>query len=166
MPNFDVSDLLVQDYTPAVKNLWKITFPNIVGIQIPSFLAKTAQRPNWTFEDNVIDYMSQKRYYAGKVEFQPFECMLIEPADTSLTEAIMAWTSLVQEFGTGVRGYVSMYKKPVTLELLDGVKLSIQKWVLNGAWISSTNLGDLDYTDGNTVDVTLTIRYDFPVLIY
>ncbi len=162
MPLFDVADLLVRDYTPAVKNLWKITFPSLGGLQIPSFLAKSTSRPQWTFEDNVIDYMSQKRYFAGKVEFQQFDCIIIEPIDAFLTDAIMAWTSLVQEFNTGLRGYVSMYKKNLTLELLDGVKNSIQKWVLIGSWIVSTNLGDLDYTDSNTVDVTLTFRYDWP----
>ena len=164
MPKIDFDDLILQDYTPAVQNLWKVTFPNILGIKIPSFTIKTAGRPAWTFEEYVIDYMGQKRYGAGKVEYDPFEFTSNEPVDISVTKGLVAWSSLIQEFATGKRGYVSQYKKPVTVELLDGFELVINKWVLEGAWPSNVNGGSLDYTSGEPIEVSCTLRFDKPIL--
>ena len=166
MPSFDVNDLLLQDYTPAVRNLWKLSFPNIAGQQIPAFLAKTANRPSWTFDEWQIDYISQRRFGAAKVTFDPFECTLVESIDAIASKALLTWVNLIQEFTTGLRGYVSMYKKDVTVELLDGLKNSVQKWTLKGAWPQTARLGDMDYTDGTPLEITLTLRYDIPKLEY
>ena len=166
MPAFDVTDLLLQDYTPALKNLWKISFPNIAGIQIPAYLAKTAQRPTWSFEEWEINYMTQRRYGAGKLTVEPFECTLNEPIDMAASKALLAWSNLIQEMTTGLRGYVSMYKKDITVELLDGLKNSVQKWTLVGAWPLNIRGGDLDYADGTPLDITLTIKFDIPRLEY
>ena len=165
MPKFDVTDFLMQDYTPLNKNLWKFTFPNLVGnIKIPSFLCKTASRPKWAFEETEIDYMTQKRYVAGKLTYEPMEVALMEPIDTTLTQAILAWSNLIQEVSTGVRGYTSMYKKDCILELLDGLENVVQKWTLRGSWPANTNLGDLDYSTGEPIEATISIRFDKPLL--
>lgn len=163
MPKFDLDDLQLQDYTPAVQNLWKVTFPNILGIKLPSFTIKTATRPAWSFEEYIIDYMGQKRYGAGKVEFEPFEFTSNEPVDISVTKALIAWSSLIQEFNTGKRGYVSLYKKPVTVEILDGFENVINRWVLEGAFPQSVNGGTLDYSTGEPIEVSCTLRYDKPI---
>jgi len=160
MPKFDLSDLQVQDYTPAVQNLWKVTFPNILGIKIPSFAIKTAKRPGWSFEEYTIDYMGSKRYGAGKLEYETWEFTSNEPIDISVTKGLIAWSSLIQEFNTNKRGYVSLYKKPITVEILDGFENVINKWVLEGAWPVSVDGGSLDYTSGEPIEVSCTLRFD------
>ena len=166
MPQFDISDMLLQNYTPTSQNLWKVTFPNIIGVQIPSFLVKSANRPAWDFDEHMIDYMTQKRKVAGKRTYQDWQCSLNEPIDTTVTQGIITWTSLIQQFETGLRGYVSMYKKDVTLELLDGVKNSVSKMILVGAWPKSTNLGTLDYSNADVITVEITFSFDGLRFIY
>ena len=75
--------------------MWKISFPSIAGVQIPAFLAKTAQRPNWSFEEWQIDYMSQIRYGAGKLVYEPMEVTLVESIDMSASQGFIAWSNLI-----------------------------------------------------------------------
>ena len=164
MPKFDVNDLLMRDYTPAAKNMWRVSFPNLANIQIPAFLAESFGRPKWSFEEHEINYMSKKRYVAGKLSYEPLSVVLYEPIDMSASTALIAWLSLVQEIRTGLRSYVSAYKKDVVLELLDGVKNVTQKWTLKGSWPINPDFGDLDYTTGEPLKITLSLRFDEPIL--
>ena len=51
-----------------------------------------------------------------------------------------------------------------TFQVLGPVGDIIEKWTLNGAYISDAAFGDLDFSDSNPVEITLTLRYDYAIL--
>jgi hypothetical protein len=63
-------------------------------------------------------------------------------------------------------GYAAGYKKDIDLELLDPTGVAVEKWILQGCFITSAKFGDVGYdkTDIMTVDVSL--RPDRCILVY
>lgn len=162
--SFSIQDLVFKDYTPGVKHLWKLSFPNVLGTSIPAFLVRSAARPSWTYSEFMVEYMAGKRFFAGKAEYEPITVTLIEPIDSTAAKALLTWCLAIYEPISGVKTWPVMYKRNLTLELLDGTKFVYQKWTLVGAWPQSVNGGDLDYTSTDPVEWSITFRYDYPVL--
>ena len=65
---------------------------------------------------------------------------------------------------TGRDGYQDFYKKNITFSVLGPVGDIIEKWTLYGTYIQDAAFGDLDFSDSNPVEITLTLRYDYAIL--
>jgi len=78
----------------------------------------------------------------------------------------MEWVRLSHESMTGRRGYAEWYKKDVTLALLDPPGGVCEEWVLKGAFITTANFQDLDWSTSDVVMVELTLAYDYAQLLY
>jgi hypothetical protein len=63
-------------------------------------------------------------------------------------------------------GYAAGYKKDIDLELLDPPGAVVQKWRLEGAFITSANFGSLDYNSSDIADIAVTLRPDRCILVY
>ena len=44
--------------------------------------------------------------------------------------------------------------------MLDGNKTVIERWTLEGCWLESVEWGDLDYSTGEQVKISMTISID------
>jgi len=156
--------LLGVDYTPIIQTFWIVSWPDIAGISIPAFTAQTSKRPSWNFEEVEIHYQGIKRYIAGKITYDTFSVTLFDPIDSSASQEIVAWCSIIHDPNTGGHGYPSMYKHDINLELWDGFQNVIQKWTGKGAWPSKVDFGALDQKSGNPVEISLDIRADWWLL--
>ena len=58
----------------------------------------------------------------------------------------------------------SEYLDELTIQQLDADGKAIETWRLKGAFIKSTNFGDLDYEADALVNLQLTIGYDWAEL--
>jgi hypothetical protein len=78
----------------------------------------------------------------------------------------MEWIRLHSESVTGRQGYAAGYKKDVELEMLDPTGVVIEKWILQGAMITSANFGDLDYSSSDIADISTTLRFDRAISVF
>jgi len=63
-------------------------------------------------------------------------------------------------------GYAAGYKKDIDLELLDPTGVVVEKWILQGTFLTSVNFGNLAYSQDNLADITATLRPDRCILVY
>lgn len=157
----ETQQLLADLYEPKRKFRWIIAIDGI-----DAFTAKTATRPQVTFDETVIDYINQKRYLSGKGTWAPLNLALYDPIVPSASQKVMEWIRLDWENVTGRMGYAAFYKKTINLKLLDPVGAVVEDWELQGTWIQDANFNDLDMSVSDPVDIALVLRFDQAVLLF
>jgi hypothetical protein len=78
----------------------------------------------------------------------------------------MEWVRLCAESVTGRMGYAAGYKKNIDLEMLDPTGVVVEKWILEGAFLSDVNFDSLGYADDAIAGISTTIRMDRCILVY
>lgn len=155
----NVQQMLANTFEPKRKYRWILAIDGI-----DAFTAKTATRPQVTFDETIIDYINTKRYLAGKAVPAPLNITLHDPIVPSSAQKVMEWVRTCYEMTSGRAGYATMYKKDFNLRLLDPVGAIIEDWLIEGAWIQDVNFGDLDYSVSDPVETALIIRFDSVIL--
>ena len=151
----DVNTMLANSYEPKRK------FRFILQIDgIDAYTLKTAQRPSFTFDETVIDYINTKRYLAGKRTPNPMSIVLLDPIAPSAAQKVMDWARLCYESLTGRAGYATFYKKNISLKLLDPQGTVVELWDIIGAWLQDVNFGDLDYSSSDPTEIAAVLRFD------
>jgi len=156
----EYNDMFYTNFDPKMKNNFIMEIDGI-----PSYMVKTAGRPNITFEVVTLDHMNLKRKLKGKGEWQDVTITLYDPIVPSGAQAVMEWVRLSHESLTGRDGYAGMYKKDIDIYLTGPIGDKIEQWKLKGAFINSTDFGEVDWSAGaDVVEISLTLSYDFAVL--
>ena len=78
----------------------------------------------------------------------------------------MEWVRLHAESVTGRMGYAAGYKKDIELEMLDPTGVVVEKWILQGTFMTNVDFGSLEYSDDEIADITATLRMDRCILVY
>jgi len=151
----EVNQMLANSYEPKRKFRWYL---QVDGID--AFTLKTAQRPQMTFEETVMDYINTKRYISGKGTPNPLTLTLYDPLSPSASQKVMDWIRLNYEMSTGRMGYAINYKKDFTLKMLDPQGAVAELWDIKGGWVQDSNFGDLDMSSSDNVEITAVIRFD------
>ena len=133
---------------------------------IPSFMVKTANRPKLESEVVELDHINLKRKIKGKSNWTDITITLYDPIVPSGAQAVMEWIRTSHESITGRDGYADFYKKNIDFYMLGPVGDKVEQWKLVGAWISSAEFGDVDWSSNDPVMITLTITYDYAILEY
>ena len=162
-----MADLLMKmpiPYEPKRQNRFIVRFPSSLGIN--EWFVETASRPHITIAPTEIQFLNTSTYVAGRFNWQPINVTFRDPIGPSAAQALMEWVRLHAESVTGRMGYAAGYKKDIDLEMLDPTGVAVEKWILQGCFITSAKFGDLGYdkTDIMTVDVSL--RPDRCILVY
>jgi hypothetical protein len=63
-------------------------------------------------------------------------------------------------------GYAAGYKKNVDLEMLDPTGVVVEKWILEGTFLTDVNFGDLNYGQDSLASITASLRMDRCILVY
>ena len=82
-----------------------------------------------------------------------------DPIGPSASQALMEWLRLHAESVTGRMGYAAGYKKDVELEMLDPTGIVVEKWVLQGTFLTDLNFGDLDYSRDDLATIEGNFAY-------
>jgi hypothetical protein len=162
-----MADLLMRmptPYEPKRKNRWLIRFPSELGIQ--EWWASTASRPTITQEAKAIPFINTETYVVGRFTWGTIDVTFRDPIGPSASQALMEWVRLHSESVTGRQGYAAGYKKNVDLEMLDPTGVVVEKWRLEGTFISSANFNNLDYSSDDLADITVTLRPDRCILLF
>ena len=78
----------------------------------------------------------------------------------------MEWFRLHAESVTGRMGYAAGYKKDIELEMLDPTGVVVEKWLLEGCFMTDLNFGELDYSRDDLANIDCSLRMDRCILIY
>lgn len=146
-------------YEPKLKNRFIMEIDGI-----PAFTIKTAQRPQITFDEVVLEHMNITKYVKGKGRWQTLQITMYDPIVPSAAASVIEWIRLHHESSTGRDGYQDMYKKNVVFNVLGPVGDKIEQWTLFGTMIQDAAFGDLDFSSSEPVEITLTLRYDYAEL--
>jgi hypothetical protein len=151
-------------FEPLRKNRFIVRFPSTLGIN--EWYVTSASRPTITITDIEVPFLNTSTYVAGRFTWGTIDVTFKDPIGPSASQALMEWIRLCAESVTGRMGYAAGYKKDIDLELLDPPGAVVQKWRLEGAFITSANFGSLDYNSSDIADIAVTLRPDRCILVY
>ena len=152
-------DIMFTPFEPKLQNRFIM---QIDGIN--AYLVKGMARPSIESEEVTLEHMNVTRYVKGKSRWQTIDITLYDPVVPSAAQQVMEWVRLHHESVTGRDGYSDFYKKNVTFNLLDPVGAVVEEWELKGAFITSANFGDLDFSSSDPAEITLSLQYDYAIL--
>jgi hypothetical protein len=78
----------------------------------------------------------------------------------------MEWFRLHAESVTGRMGYAAGYKKDIELEMLDPTGVVVEKWILQGSFMTDLNFNELDYNNDALATIDCTLRMDRCIQVY
>ena len=149
---------------PKRKNRWVIEFPEELGFS--QWMCQTAGRPKVTIGEVEIPYMNVSTWVAGRSTWETMDITFIDAIGPSSAQKVMGWIRQCVEHSTGRMGYAVNYKKPLTLKMLDPAGIEVEKWSIEGAFITNADFGDLDMSSEDLAELTITIRFDRAILNY
>lgn len=157
----EANELMIERFQPKQSHRFIMYIDGI-----PSWVIKATNKPNFTINGLVIDYINIKRKYAGKLDWGPLSITLMDPVVPSAAQSVMEWTRLHHESLTGRAGYVDFYKKDIDLYGIGPVGDLIEKWRVYGAFLTSAAFGDYDWSNDEMINITCELTYDWAVLEY
>lgn len=157
----DYNKMMFNSFEPKMKNRFIL---EIDGLD--AYTIKTAKRPSIQFETVTIDHINIKRKLQGKGEWQDIDITLLDPIVPSAAQKVMEWVRTGHESLTGRRGYADFYKREIKIKVLGPPGDVVEQWTVKGAFISSADFGDLDWSSNDPSEVSITIAYDYAVLEY
>ena len=162
-----MADLLMKmpvPYEPKRKNRFILRFPSSLGIN--EWYVISAARPNAKIASTEIPFLNTSTYVAGRFNWEEIKVTFKDPIGPSASQALMEWFRLHAESVTGRMGYSSGYKKDIELEMLDPTGVVVEKWILQGTFITSLDFGSLEYSDDKLADISCSLRMDRCILVY
>ena len=162
-----MADLLMKmpvPYEPKKKNRWLLRFPADLGIQ--EWWLASASRPSITQNEVEIPFLNTSTWVIGRFTWESISVTFRDPIGPSAAQAIMEWVRLQSESITGRQGYAAGYKKDVELEMLDPTAVVVEKWIIQGAFITDLNFNELDYSRDDLASITCSLRMDRCIQVY
>lgn len=162
-----MADLLMKmpiPYEPKRKNRFILRFPSSLGIN--EWYVETAARPKITIGSTPIPFLNTSTYVAGRFEWNAISVTFRDPIGPSASQALMEWVRLCAESVTGRMGYAAGYKKNIDLEMLDPTGVVVEKWILEGTFLTDVDFGNLGYSDDGLASITASLRMDRCILVY
>jgi|TARA_Y100001973_G_C5184982_1_gene327242 hypothetical protein len=162
-----MADLLMKmpiPYEPKKKNRFILRFPSSLGIN--EWYVESTSRPNISIGSVEIPFLNTSTYVAGRFVWNTINVTFRDPIGPSAAQALMEWTRLHAESVTGRMGYAAGYKKDIDLEMLDPTGVVVEKWILQGTFLTDVNFNDLGYSDEGLANITATLRPDRCILVY
>ena len=162
-----MADLLMKmpvPYEPKRQNRFIVRFPSSLGIN--EWFVESAARPSIKIASTEIQFLNTSTFVAGRFNWDPITVKFRDPIGPSASQALMEWVRLCAESVTGRMGYAAGYKKDIDLEMLDPTGVVVEKWVLQGTFITDLNFGDLDYSREDLANISCTLRMDRCILVY
>jgi len=162
-----MADLLMKmpiPYEPKKQNRFILRFPDELGIN--EWFVESTSRPSITIKSTEIPFLNTKTYVAGQFEWGEIPVTFRDPIGPSAAQALMEWVRLHAESVTGRMGYAAGYKKNVDLEMLDPTGVVIEKWLLQGCFLTKVDFQAVNYAQDGIQTIQATLRPDRCILLY
>ena len=151
-------------YEPKRQNRFIMRFPSSLGIN--EWFVESTSRPKIKINSVPIPFLNTETYVAGRFNWEEISVTFRDPIGPSASQALMEWVRLHAESVTGRMGYAAGYKKDIDLEMLDPTGVAVEKWILQGVFLTSVDFDSLSYSEDNLITVKATLRPDRCILVY
>lgn len=159
---------------PHHKHRWQVQLLFRSGdVPTVTAMAIRADRPKLEFESIQLDRYNSRAWIFGKHTFQPISITFEPDVGGRVHEAIAQQLERQQYLVANSNGpFMGQaaggedYKFGIKLDMLDGSGnggagvAPLETWYLDGCGLENNDFGDLDYQASETLQTTLTIRYD------
>ena len=162
-----MADLLMKmpvPYEPKRVNRFIVRFPSSLGIN--EWYVTSTARPHAKINSVEIPFLNTSTYVAGRFNWEEVPITFKDPIGPSASQALMEWFRLHAESSTGRMGYAAGYKKDIEIEMLDPTGVAIEKWILQGTFMTDMNHGELDYSNDALASITCSLRPDRCIQVY
>jgi hypothetical protein len=162
-----MADLLMKmpiPYEPKRMNRFILRFPSTLGIN--EWFVESTSRPHIKINSTEIQFLNTSTYVAGRFTWDPISVKFRDPIGPSAAQALMEWVRLHAESVTGRMGYAAGYKKNIDLEMLDPTGVVVEKWILEGTFLTDVSFGELAYSNDGIAQITASLRMDRCILVY
>jgi len=162
-----MADLLMKmpiPYEPKRMNRFILRFPSSLGIN--EWFVESTSRPKIKINSTEIQFLNTSTYVAGRFTWDPINVKFRDPIGPSAAQALMEWVRLHAESVTGRMGYAAGYKKNIDLEMLDPTGVVVEKWILEGTFLTDVNFGELGYSQDGLATISASLRMDRCILVY
>ena len=162
-----MADLLMKmpiPYEPKRQNRFILRFPSSLGIN--EWFVESTSRPHITIAPVEIQFLNTSTYVAGRFNWQTINVKFRDPIGPSAAQALMEWVRLHAESVTGRMGYAAGYKKDITLEMLDPTGVAVEKWILQGCFLTDVDFQAVSYSEDGLQTIAATLRPDRCILVY
>lgn len=162
-----MADLLMKmpiPYEPKRQNRFILRFPSTLGIN--EWFVESTARPHITIGATEIQFLNTSTFVAGRFNWQTIPVVFRDPIGPSAAQALMEWVRLHAESVTGRMGYAAGYKKDVTLEMLDPTGVAVEKWIMQGCFLTDVDFQAVTYSDDGLQTISCTMRPDRCILVY
>ena len=149
---------------------FRVSFENF-GVSTGSVVeltkqVKTFKRPSPKFDPIVLDVYNSKINILGKPSWDDTTCVLRDDAVGNVSKLI--GEQIQKQFDFMEQSSASSgidYKFTTRLEMLDGgngqfAPTVLETWELYGCMLTGVDYGDSDYSSNDTVDISMTIKFD------
>jgi hypothetical protein len=110
--------------------------------------------------------LNTETYVAGRFKWSSIDVTFRDPIGPSASQALMEWVRLHAESVTGRMGYAAGYKQDIDLEMLDPTGVAVEKWILQGTFLTNVDFDSLGYSEDGLITVKATLRPDRCILVY
>jgi hypothetical protein len=162
-----MADLLMKmpiPYEPKRNNRFILRFPSPLGIN--EWYVVSAARPKIKIASVEIPFLNTSTFVAGRFNWEAISVTFRDPIGPSAAQALQEWVRLCAESVTGRMGYAVGYKRNVDLEMLDPTGVVVEKWILEGTFLTNVDYGSLSYSDDKLVEIKANLRMDRCILVY
>lgn len=151
-------------YEPKRQNRFIFRFPSSLGIN--EWYVTSGSRPTANINPVEIPFLNTSTYVAGRFTWDEIPVTFKDPIGPSASQALMEWFRLHAESVTGRMGYAAGYKRNVDLEMLDPTGVVVERWKLEGCFLTKLNFGALDYKTDEIATIECSLRMDRCILIF
>ena len=162
-----MADLLMKmpvPYEPKRANRFILRFDSTLGLN--EWFVESSGRPTIDIKGVEIPFLNTSTFVSGRFTWGTMTVKFRDPIGPSATQAIMEWVRLHAESVTGRMGYAAGYKKDITLEMLDPTGVAVEKWILQGCFLTDVDFQGVSYTDDGLQTIQATLRPDRCILVY
>ena len=158
MPILSPQEAFMTLWEPVQKNRFSVTISGI-----PEFLVQGITIPTPTSSVITIDHINVQSKVKGKTTFGSFNFTIYNAIAPSTLQAIYEWHRLGHEV-YGRDAYSDTYKKVITVDILSPSLEVVNRFSIQGAWISSISGLDFSKSEDGLVNISVTGECDYCVL--
>jgi len=146
------------DFEVVRKDLFSLEFPPAFGIS--SRFIVDAARPHVTNTAKEVPFKNITFFYKGKTKCEPITVQFRDCIGPSTYRQLQLWQNMHTDFKTGRGGYAATYKQDLVLYIEDPLGATVQKFLIQGCFITDLDGGELSMEDDGIANVKFTIQYD------
>jgi hypothetical protein len=158
---------------PRRQNRWYMTFGG--GLTDIQYAIKKTDKPSVKVNEVMHKYLNHIFYYPGRVEWNPITVTLASVAGAENIEKLIHAVTLKSGyvFPEGVaQAQLKTISKAafgtnlgsIIIRQINTEGVVIEAWKLNNPFFTEVKVGDLDYSNDEIVEMSLTISYDWAEL--